>query len=63
VARVWEKRRTALDIDLERPVLLLVTVSVHHCRPCRHYFRARPPFLRPDATYTTRVVEGGSLCL
>jgi len=56
VARVWETRRTALDIDLERPVLLLVTVSVHHCRPCRHYFRARPPFLRPDATYTTRVV-------
>jgi len=56
VARVWETRRTALDIDLERPVLLLVTVSVHHCRPCHHYFRARPPFLRPDATYTTRVV-------
>ncbi len=56
VARVWETRRTALDIDLECPVLLLVTVSVHHCRSCRHYFRARPPFLRPDATYTTRVV-------
>lgn len=55
-ARVWETRRTALDIDLEHPVLLLVTVSVHHCRACHHYFRAQPPFLRPDATYTTRVV-------
>ena len=33
-----------------------VTVSVHHCRACQHYFRAQPPFLRPDATYTNRVV-------
>jgi transposase-like protein len=31
-------------------------VSVHHCRPCRHYFRAQPPFLRPNAIYTNRVV-------
>jgi hypothetical protein len=53
---VWHVARTALDLDLDRPVLLSVTVSVHHCRPCRHYFRARPPFLRPDATYTNRVV-------
>jgi hypothetical protein len=37
-------------------VLLLVTVSVHRCRPCRHFFRAQPPFLRPDAVYTNRVV-------
>ncbi len=54
--RVWDTQRTALDIDLEHPVLLLVTVSVHHCRSCRHYVRAQPPFLRPDATYTSRVV-------
>lgn len=48
--------RTAIDLDLDQPVLLLVTVSVHHCPPCRHYFRAQPPFLRPDATYANRVV-------
>ena len=48
--------RTAIDIDLDEPVLLGVVVSVHHCRPCRHYFRAQPPFLRPDAIYTNRVV-------
>src|SRR5262249_47034515 len=33
-----------------------VTVSVHHCRACRHHFRAQPPFLRPDAIYTNRIV-------
>ncbi len=55
--RVWDVVRTAIDIDLEYPVLLSVTVSVHHCRPCRHYFRLQPPFLRPDAIYTNRVVE------
>ena len=48
--------RTALDIALDGPVLLHVSVSVHHCAPCRHSFRAQPPFLRPDATYTNRVV-------
>jgi hypothetical protein len=48
--------RTAIDIDLDAPVLLGVVISVHHCRPCRHYFRAQPPFLRPDASYTNRVV-------
>src|SRR4029450_4508573 len=53
---VWEAQRTALDLDLDRPVLLLVTVSVHQCRGCGHFFRAQPPFLRPDATYTNRVV-------
>lgn len=53
---VWEAARAAIDIDLDRPVLLHVTVSVHHCRACRHYLRAQPPFLRPDATYTNRVV-------
>ncbi len=48
--------RTTVDLDLDQPVLLLVTVSVHHCPPCHHYFRAQPPFLRPDATYASRVV-------
>jgi lambda repressor-like predicted transcriptional regulator len=53
---VWHAARTAVDLDLDRPVLLLVTVSVHRCRPCRHFLRAQPPFLRPDAVYTNRVV-------
>jgi hypothetical protein len=53
---VDDASRTALDIALDGPVVLLVTVSVHHCPACRHYFRAQPPFLRPDATYTNRVV-------
>ncbi len=48
--------RTAVDLDLDQPVLLLVTVSVHHCTPCRHYFRVQPPFLRPDGIYASRVV-------
>ncbi len=56
VPRVWEVSRTAIDIDLDRPVLLLVTVSVHHCVCCANYLRAQPPFLRPDAVYTNRVV-------
>jgi transposase len=48
--------RTAIDIALDHPILLQVTVSVHHCESCRHYFRVQPPFLRPDAIYTNRVV-------
>jgi hypothetical protein len=48
--------RTAIDLDLEQPTLLHVTVSIHHCRACHHYFRAQPPFLRADAVYTNRVV-------
>jgi transposase-like protein len=55
--RVWTVTRTAIDVDLDGPILLAVTVSVHHCRPCDHYFRAQPPFLRPDATYAPRVVR------
>ena len=47
--RVWHAQRTAVDLDRDRPVLLLVTVSVHHCRRGRHFFRAQPPFLRPNA--------------
>jgi len=49
--------RVALDIDLDHPVILLIAVSVHYCPPCRHYFRAQPPFLRPDASYTNRVIQ------
>jgi hypothetical protein len=54
--RAWDVTRTAIDVDLDEPVLLAVVVSVHRCRPCRHYFRAQPPFLRAGATYTDRVV-------
>ena len=56
-SRVWDASRTAVDLDLDQPVLLLVTVSVHHCPACRHYFRSQPPFLRAGTTYTTRVVS------
>lgn len=49
--------RVALDLHLDGPILLAVTISVHFCAPCRHYFRAQPPFLRPAAIYTVRVVQ------
>ena len=49
--------RVAIDLDLSQPILLAVTVSVHHCIACQHYFRVQPPFLRPDAIYTNRVVD------
>lgn len=55
-ARFSTAERVAIDLDLDHPILLLITVSVHCCAPCRHYFRAQPPFLRPDASYTNRVV-------
>jgi len=48
--------RMAIDLHLEHPVLLHVTVSVHHCMTCDHYFRVQPPFLRRDAVYSNRVV-------
>jgi transposase len=54
--RVWDVTRTAIDVDLDTPVYLRVTVSVHHCHTCRRSFRAQPPFLRRDALYTNRVV-------
>jgi len=47
----------AVDIDLEQPVVLSVKVSVHVCTPCRRTFRAQPPFLRPRAIYSQRVVQ------
>jgi hypothetical protein len=49
-------RRTGIDIHLEHPVLLSVTISVHRCQTCRHYFRAQPPFLQTDAVYSNRVI-------
>lgn len=49
--------RTAIDLSLEHPVLLHVTVSVHHCAECSHFFRAQPPFLQRGAIYTNRVVD------
>ncbi len=55
--QVGEAARTAIDFDLDHPVVLWVTVSVHHCSRCRQYFRSQPPFLRPDAVYTNRVVN------
>ncbi|MCA1837585.1 MAG: hypothetical protein LC674_02050, partial [Actinobacteria bacterium] len=54
---MWEASRTAIDVDLENPVLLLVTISVHRCRSCSHHFRLQPPFLRKNAVYTERVVS------
>lgn len=57
VASFSTATRTAIDLDLDHPVLLAVTVSVHYCPECHHYFRVRPPFLRPDAIYTNRVVR------
>jgi transposase-like protein len=54
---VGAAHRTALDIALDGPVVLLVTVSVHHCPTCHHCFRAQPPFLRRDAVSTNRVVS------
>ena len=55
--RFTSAARTAIDLDLNAPVLLQVKVSVHHCPDCHHYFRAQPPFLRPRAIYTNRVVN------
>jgi hypothetical protein len=53
--RVWDGSRNAIDIDLDNPVLLVVTVSVHRCLGCSRYFRAQPPFLRKNAVYAERV--------
>ncbi len=56
-SRVDVATRTAIDIDLEHPALLSVRVSVHYCPARHHDVRAQPPFLRPDAIYTRRVVR------
>jgi hypothetical protein len=55
--RLWDATRVAVDIDLEQPVVLAVVVSVHVCPVCGRMFRAQPPFLRPRAIYTQRVVQ------
>jgi hypothetical protein len=47
----------AVDIDLDQPVVLAVVVSVHVCPVCARMFRAQPPFPRPRAIYTQRVVQ------
>jgi hypothetical protein len=55
--RLWDVIRVAVDIDLEQPIVLSVEVSVHACGACGRTFRAQPPFLRPRAIYTKRVVQ------
>ena len=55
--RVWDSTRVAVDIDLDQPIVLVVEVSVHVCATCSRMFRAQPPFLRPRAIYTRRVVQ------
>jgi hypothetical protein len=55
--RVWDITRSAVDIDLDQPIVLAVEVSVHVCATCSRMFRAQPPFLRPGAIYTRRVVQ------
>ena len=55
--RVWDSTRVAVDIDLDQPIVLAVEVSVHVCAACNRMFRAQPPFLRPRAIYTRRVVQ------
>jgi Transposase len=55
--RVWDVTRVAVDIDLDQPIVLAVEVSVHVCAACNRMFRAQPPFLRPRAIYTRRVVQ------
>jgi len=55
--RVWDVTRIAVDIDLDQPIVLAVEVSVHVCAACSRMFRAQPPFLRPRAIYTRRVVQ------
>jgi hypothetical protein len=55
--RVWDVTRVAVDIDLDQPIVLAVEVSVHVCATCSRMFRAQPPFLRPRAIYTRRVVQ------
>lgn len=47
----------AVDIDLEQPIVLAVIVGVHVCPVCSRMFRPQPPFLRPRAIYTQRVVQ------
>lgn len=52
-----QAQRHAIDVHLDHPVLLQLTVSVHYCAVCEHYFRAQPPFLQRGAIYTNQVIE------
>jgi hypothetical protein len=36
---MWDATRVAIDIDLDQPVILGVTVSVHVCSTCSRMFR------------------------
>ena len=56
VRRAWEATRIAIDAALDEVALLRVWVGVYRCHACRQHFRAQPPFLRPGASYTNRVV-------
>jgi uncharacterized protein (UPF0212 family) len=56
VRRAWEATRIAIDAALEDVALLRVRVGVYRCHACGQHFRAQPPFLRPGASYTNRVV-------
>ena len=55
--------RTAIHVDLDHPVLLRVTVSVHRCSSCSRHFRVQPPFLRPNAVYAERVRQKAVFCV
>lgn len=57
IRRLFNATRTAIDIALEHPIILQIMVSVHHCEACQVYFRAQPPFMRPDAIYSNRVMN------
>lgn len=46
--------RHLIDIGLEGPVLLLITVGVYHCSPCRKSFRSPLAFAPPGGRYTYR---------
>jgi transposase/transposase-like protein len=60
---VTAAQRTAIDLHLDYPTILLVTVSVHRCPACHHYFRVQPSFLRRDAIYSNRVVDKAVRCV
>lgn len=55
--RVWSTRRWAIDANLDDLGLLSIRVGVYRCGACGHLFRGQPPFIRPGATYTNRVVR------
>ena len=55
--RVWDARvLPSISTWISRSCSL-VEISVHVCAACSRMFRAQPPFLRPRAIYTRRVVQ------